>query len=156
LGTISIQFSPFSCHFCKTTLYIRPACLQTSTDYSDIKNVFVTGWRTTSEDGDPSKTLQEVRIPYVKNDVCTWLKKNVEITDNMVCAGLKEGGKDSCQGDSGGPMVYRSHGSWTLAGVVSWGEGCARAGKFGVYAKVANYRGFLVNTLRKCLLKYEK
>ena len=146
---IPSNFSPFSCHFCKTTLYIRPACLQTSTDYSDIKNVFVTGWGTTSEDGDSSKTLQEVRIPYVKNDVCM---KNVEITDNMVCAGLKEGGKDSCQGDSGGPMVYRSHGSWTLAGVVSWGEGCARAGKFGVYAKVANYRGFLW----ECCVKKEK
>jgi trypsin len=54
----------------------------------------------------------------------------------MWCAGVAEGGK----GDSGGPIV---DGSGTLIGLVSWGEGCARAGLPGVYTRVANYISFI-------------
>lgn len=53
----------------------------------------------------------------------------------MFCAGFPEGGKDSCQGDSGGPVVDENR---VQVGIVSWGEGCALAGKPGVYAKVSH------------------
>jgi trypsin len=58
----------------------------------------------------------------------------------MFCAGLKEGGKDSCQGDSGGPIVDEDN---VLIGTVSWGEGCAAAGKPGVYARVASLLDYI-------------
>ena len=61
------------------------------------------------------------------------------ITDNMICAGFDEGGKDSCQGDSGGPFVCMENGNPVITGVVSFGIGCARADFPGVYAKVTNY-----------------
>ena len=82
--------------------------------------------------------MKHVAAPLLTNDACIrdyvpypWVK----ITSNMVCAGIKEGGKDACQGDSGGPFVCNDGGKAVIAGVVSWGNGCALADYPGVYAR---------------------
>ncbi|MCM2268378.1 MAG: serine protease, partial [Elusimicrobiales bacterium] len=96
---------------------------------------FVTaGWGTTSEGGGVSKILMKVSVPFVDKATCSAAYDG--ITDSMICAGYKEGGKDSCQGDSGGPLIVGTGANMALAGVVSWGEGCARPNKYGVYSKV--------------------
>lgn len=98
----------------------------------------VAGWGATKETAVtlPAR-LQKVEVPLISYSVCNKSYKGM-LTNRMLCAGYPRGGKDSCQGDSGGPMVAQADDKTTyLVGVVSWGEGCARAGKPGVYGKVS-------------------
>ena len=56
----------------------------------------------------------------------------------MLCAGFPQGGVDTCQGDSGGPMFGNVGGALKVVGATSFGEGCARPNKPGVYARVGD------------------
>lgn len=105
-------------------------------------NLTVMGWGNQVSEGESFPTiLQEVQVPLADHAQCkaNYAKVEMDITDNMICAGLAEGGKDSCQGDSGGPLVYQKDSAWYQTGVVSFGEGCAEKDYFGVYTKVSNY-----------------
>jgi secreted trypsin-like serine protease len=99
----------------------------------------IAGWGLTSEGGQVSNVLRHVTVQLVSNKVCNGLGSySGAITDRMMCAGFPEGGKDSCQGDSGGPLVVPDRsGGYVQAGIVSFGEGCARPNKFGVYTNVS-------------------
>ncbi|KAF2880269.1 hypothetical protein ILUMI_25892 [Ignelater luminosus] len=102
--------------------------------------VTVTGWGALSEGGSSPSQMREVSVNTITRDACKDAYGSSAITDRMICAG-GEGGKDSCQGDSGGPL--RVDGENWLAGVVSWGYGCARPRYPGVYSNVANLRGWI-------------
>ena len=121
----------------------------------------VYGWGTTSSGGSISNRLMGVDVPVVSNDDCdTYLYYRNSIYPGMLCMGyLETGGYDSCQvfylfndilwlltkqllnlkGDSGGPAICNGE----LAGVVSWGIGCAQPKYPGVYTRVANYVSWL-------------
>jgi len=119
---------------------------------------FVTGWGTTEPEnasqpdsflyaqGGLSPTLQQVSVPIVSTDKCKKAYDSSVDEKVMFCAGLDEGGKDSCSGDSGGPVVVQdlaSNGKWTQIGIVSWGNGCAQPGFYGVYSKVSAFMDFI-------------
>ena len=87
--------------------------------------------------------LRQVTVPLVADSVCQSSYPG-EISENMFCAGVMTGGKDSCYGDSGGPLIQGDNaGSALQVGVVSWGDGCAVAGSPGVYTRLANYLDWL-------------
>jgi secreted trypsin-like serine protease len=72
------------------------------------------------------------------------------LTDTMICAGLKEGGRDSCYGDSGGPLVANVDGKAVQLGIVSWGEGpaeaeikCGHEDVYGVYSRVSSFKDWI-------------
>ncbi|MBW4720222.1 serine protease [Saccharothrix obliqua] len=94
----------------------------------------VLGWGRTREGGPTSDVLRKADIPIASDATCARAYDAYD-PSGMFCAGYPRGGVDACQGDSGGPFVVRGK----LAGVVSWGTGCARPGYPGVYTRVANY-----------------
>jgi secreted trypsin-like serine protease len=98
----------------------------------------IVGFGTTSEGGDLPDTLQEAQVPITTDAYCANAYSDFDAT-SMVCAGFPQGGVDTCQGDSGGPMFGRdAAGTLKVVGATSWGEGCARPGKPGVYARVGD------------------
>ena len=107
----------------------------------------VIGWGQLSEYGNFASTLQQVTVPIVSNDSCQLAFKkdptDVHISPNVICAGEPEGGKDACYGDSGGPLIIHHLNRWILAGIVSWGHGCARPDYYGVYTRVSRYIDFI-------------
>lgn len=103
----------------------------------------ITGWGDLVEGGASPSTLQEVKLPVVSQDECNEDYKG-GITEYMLCAGFRShGGKDSCQGDSGGPLTIRNK----LAGIVSWGNGCAKPNFPGVYANVWTLRSWILGKI---------
>jgi trypsin len=107
----------------------------------------VTGWGATAEGKSGSPDLLAAIVPLVPNSVCNAKDSYAgRITANMFCAGNRDGGRDSCQGDSGGPIWATMGGKETLLGVVSFGDGCARRLKYGVYTRLANYNAWVQKT----------
>jgi secreted trypsin-like serine protease len=98
----------------------------------------IVGWGTTSEGGNTPSTLQEAQVPVTTDAYCAGAYSNFEAA-TMLCAGFEQGGVDTCQGDSGGPLFGKTAaGALKVVGSTSFGEGCARPGKPGVYARVAD------------------
>ncbi|XP_073673339.1 suppressor of tumorigenicity 14 protein homolog isoform X1 [Garra rufa] len=123
---------------------VHPICLPASTHvFSAGSSCFVTGWGTLREGGSVAQILQKAEVKVINDTVCNMVTEG-QVSSRMMCSGYLTGGVDACQGDSGGPLVCRSDvGKWFQAGIVSWGEGCARRNKPGVYTRVTKLREWI-------------
>lgn len=114
--------------------------------------------------------INEVEVPVLNRDLCNiWLEnRDLNVTEGMICAGYKEGGKDACQvgfqsverkrvnrlifkGDSGGPLLCRDSKDserWFVGGIVSWGIKCAHPHLPGVYAYVPKYIKWITQQIK--------
>jgi len=101
----------------------------------------VTGWGTLSSSGSSPDTLQTVDVNIVSNSSAQTSYPQETITADQLAAAAP--GKDSCQGDSGGPLTVLKSGVRTLAGVVSWGYGCADSRYPGMYARVSSFESWI-------------
>ncbi|MBZ3874071.1 Ovochymase-1 [Sciurus carolinensis] len=133
---------------------VRPVCLPHSTEPLFSSEICaVTGWGSTSKDGDLASRLQQIQVTVLERAVCEGTYYSAHpggITDRMICAGSAVSGrKDFCQGDSGGPLVCRhENGPFVLYGIVSWGAGCIQPWKPGVFARVRVFLDWIKSKIK--------
>lgn len=100
----------------------------------------ITGWGTVIEGGSMPEVLRTASVPVVDKAVCNEAYAEYGgLPEGQICAAYPAGGKDTCQGDSGGPLVIGGR----QAGIVSWGNGCARKGYPGAYTEIAFFRDWI-------------
>merc|ERR1712037_891535 len=123
------------------------ACLPPADwDWRIMTKCYTAGWGMDHESfGKQVDILNSVNVNIFDDDYC--ILEQDHDPETMICAGAIGGGRDACQGDSGGPLICEINGNAVLAGVTSWGIGCARAGSPGEWAKVSNYLDWIENNL---------
>ncbi|OPJ67999.1 transmembrane protease serine 9 isoform B [Patagioenas fasciata monilis] len=128
---------------------VRPICLPDSSHvFHEGDRCFITGWGSTKEGGLMSKHLQKAAVNVIGDQACKKFYP-VQISSRMLCAGFPHGTVDSCSGDAGGPLACQEpSGRWFLAGITSWGYGCARPYFPGVYTKVTAVQGWIAQHLK--------
>ncbi|MBN3297464.1 FA9 factor, partial [Amia calva] len=122
--------------------FVMPVCLG-SKDFTEMlissnAKSTVSGFGRLVQGGPQALVLQKLSVPYVDRSLCKESSSD-KVSRFMFCAGYSNERKDSCQGDSGGPHVTKYHDTYFLTGIVSWGEGCAMEGKYGIYTRVSMY-----------------
>ncbi|OWF50829.1 atrial natriuretic peptide-converting enzyme-like [Mizuhopecten yessoensis] len=135
--------------------YVRPICLPKWEHRTPVgTRCYATGWGKANESAmEYQRAIQEVNLDVVNWESCRQAIANSDIytpyklTPNMLCAGGGVG-HDACSGDSGGPLLCPADSkrtAWYVAGVVSWGVGCAVPNIPGVYTDVPLYLDWIRN-----------
>ncbi|KAG5882884.1 hypothetical protein JTB14_021943 [Gonioctena quinquepunctata] len=96
-----------------------------------------------------SPVLKTAAVPIISLEKCRqnsiYGGRHQQILDSMLCAGHLKGGVDACGGDSGGPLMCEKDGRMELTGIVSWGDGCAKKNKPGVYTRVSSFLPWIMD-----------
>ena len=125
---------------------IIPICLPTGNDddFSGLTGT-VTGWGRLHPDIEMKPDLlRQVELPILTNENCASMTQ-WRITNNSLCAGYRNGGKDFCSGDSGGPLTVKDASDrYVLAGVVSGGP-CGQPAGPGIYMRVSRFLDWISN-----------
>ena len=138
--------------------YIQPICLPApGADSRSWTGQYgqVAGWGYTDEwrrSGRPAETLQWTSLPLLHRHTCQrWFSgagHTVKLKDGKVCAGFRQGGRDSCRADSGAALTLDRREGALMAGLVSAGIGCGRPGLPGIYTDVTRYSKWIVRNAR--------
>ncbi|XP_030110566.1 hepatocyte growth factor activator isoform X3 [Mus musculus] len=131
--------------------FVQPICLpEAGSSFPTGHKCQIAGWGHMDENvSSYSNSLLEALVPLVADHKCSSPEVyGADISPNMLCAGYFDCKSDACQGDSGGPLVCEKNGVAYLYGIISWGDGCGRLNKPGVYTRVANYVDWINDRIR--------
>ncbi|KAH8275573.1 hypothetical protein KR026_010931, partial [Drosophila bipectinata] len=130
------------------TDWIRPICLPITKDlqFESQTNISmeVVGWGITEEEklSDVPKKAFVNRLNLAECNIFNPMS-------TKLCASAL--GKDSCRGDSGGPLnyptLYNGKQRWVQAGIVSYGFQKCGEDPYAVYTDVAEYMGWITETI---------
>ncbi|KAI1240556.1 Acrosin, partial [Lamprotornis superbus] len=135
--------------------YIQLACVADAIlgiSVSQERNCWIAGWgAVTARDKNPSDHLQEAKVQLIFLQLCNstfWYAGKIH-THNL-CAGYPEGNIDTCQGDSGGPLMCQDNNAdfWWVIGITSFGTGCGRARRPGVYISTQYFYDWIDYNMR--------
>ncbi|XP_048042125.1 hepatocyte growth factor activator isoform X1 [Megalobrama amblycephala] len=132
------------------TPFIRPICLPgKDTKFPDHYCCKISGWGHMSEKANSYSQLIEGVVKIIPFDHCSSPEVyGSEVRSGMLCAG-SDSCVDACQGDSGGPLACECDGVSFLYGIISWGDGCGRSGKPGVYTLVPKYADWINSVIKR-------
>uniref|UniRef100_A0A336K7N4 Acrosin n=1 Tax=Culicoides sonorensis TaxID=179676 RepID=A0A336K7N4_CULSO len=126
--------------------HVRPICLPDPNESIPAGTICsVTGWgiQRAEDLKSLSSVLRVAAVPIMDTEMCRSNSINggrsQKILDSMLCAGTTDGGMDACAGDSGGPLACEYNNKFYLTGLVSWGDGCAKKNRPGVYTRVESF-----------------
>ncbi|NXE99029.1 ACRO protein, partial [Menura novaehollandiae] len=129
--------------------YIQLGCLADPIlGVSELQNCWVAGWGSTAARAqNSSDVLQEAKVQLIDLQLCNssrWYAG--EIHTHNVCAGYPQGTIDTCQGDSGGPLMCQDNHAdfFWIIGITSWGRGCGRAKRPGVYTSTQSFYDWIL------------
>jgi trypsin len=96
------------------------------------------------EGGPTSEVLNHVNVKTFSQTSCVAAYGSRILPQAMFCAGWPTGGYDSCDGDSGAPIL---NSLMQQVGLVSFGSGCARGDRPGVYARISAAKQWIDSTI---------
>lgn len=112
------------------------------------EDAVVAGWGNTMEAGLKSRLLRQVTLPIISHTQCLpFYASSLGSSANVCAGGAAATGRDSCQGDSGGPLFVLRDEMFVQAGIVSFGEGCARPDIPGVYTRLSSYTDWVASVV---------
>ncbi|XP_074786982.1 acrosin-like [Athene noctua] len=131
---------------------VQLACVpDVSLNVSELTPCYVSGWRaSTASAAGTTDVLQESEVRLIDLNVCNasrWYAGALH--PHSLCAVSAQGGIDTCQGDSGGPLVCRDSTAdyFWLVGVTSWGTGCTRANRPGIYTSTQHFYSWILEQM---------
>lgn len=141
--------------------HISLACLAKKDHNEKSKQCYAAGWGKESKEGKAATVLKKMLLPTLTKEDCEKKLKEktptVQLSDKTLCAG---GDKAStCMGDGGAALVCQMEPAvenrYVQSGITSWGVGCVNELP-GIYTKVAAYRDWIDDQVRKLGLDTKK
>ncbi|EDV90649.1 chymotrypsin-2 [Drosophila grimshawi] len=109
----------------------------------------LTGWGSTTQEGDFTFDLKQLELTYVPNAKCNSTYNYTKDLDIGHLCAVGKVGEGACNGDTGGPLVDSKG---RLVGINNWGVPCGR-GFPDVFARVSFYHDWIQATINGCAIK---